>query len=264
MANYRFIYYACFWGKRNRAFFINASKCLIDALNASHNGEIVPRRMIFTTYHHSDIVMLSAPASERNKQPILEVIQQYIDQRPRKLLELGSGTGQHVVHFAPHFPNTIFQPSDIDIPSLNSIAAYIQHYKPPNVLPPLHIDVSKGVHSWTLPDGFVQQEIDVLLNINMIHISSGAAVDGLFKAAGELLKPGSGLLITYGAYAINGLITPQSNIDFDKSLRARNPEWGLRDINELKNKAIANGLELTNIHDMPANNKTLIFRRNIV
>uniref|UniRef100_A0A914ZCF6 Methyltransferase-like 26 n=1 Tax=Parascaris univalens TaxID=6257 RepID=A0A914ZCF6_PARUN len=222
------------------------------------------RRMIFSSYQHSGAMMLSAPASQRNKQPIFEVIQKCIDQRSRKLLELASGTGEHVVHFASHFPNTIFQPSDIDTPSLNSIAAYIQHYKPSNVLPPLCIDVSKDVHSWTLPDAFMLEGIDFLLNINMIHISSDAAVDGLFKAAGELLKLGSGLLITYGPYAINGSITPQSNIDFDRSLRARNPQWGLRDINELKNKAIANGLELMNIHDMPANNKTLIFRRNVV
>ncbi|VDM43285.1 unnamed protein product [Toxocara canis] len=226
--------YAVLSSKNNQNEVINAAKYPFDHFNRRINGFLVLRRMLFATNQCNDIAMLSAPAAERNKQPILEVIQQYIDHTPKKLLEISSGSGQHVIHFASHLPNTLFQPSDIDTPSLNSIDAYLQHFKPANVLSPLYIDVSTPVDGWTLPDVFVPGHIDVMLNINMIHISSDSAVDGLFRAAGELLEPGSGLLITYGPYAVNGTITPQSNVEFDRSLRARNPAWGLRDIADLK------------------------------
>jgi hypothetical protein len=102
-----------------------------------------------------------------------------------------------------------------------------------------------------------------MLNVNMIHISSNDAVDGLFRAAGGLLKPDTGRLITYGPYAIDGKISPQSNVTFDASLRAQDPQWGLRDIHDLKTKALHNGLQLLEIHEMPANNHTLIFLLNV-
>ncbi|VDN88874.1 unnamed protein product [Brugia pahangi] len=98
----------------------------------------------------------------------------------------------------------------------------------------------------------------------MIHISSNAAVDALFKRAGSLLSSKHGLLITYGPYAMNGEITPQSNIDFHRSLLSTNPEWGLRDINLLNEKAAVSGLYVQKIHDMPANNKMIVFGRQPV
>ena len=110
---------------------------------------------------------------------------------------------------------------------------------------PLFIDVTRSVDRWALPQDYGPSEVDVILNINMIHISSNAAVDGLFKvsfislsaevlkSAGSLLKP-DGLLITYGPYAIHQSIFPKSNVDFDNSLRSQNEEWGLRDIDYLE------------------------------
>ncbi|KAK5984396.1 Methyltransferase like 26 [Trichostrongylus colubriformis] len=205
--------------------------------------------------------MLRASAAERNAVPIANVLAMYL-LRDMKLLEISSGTGQHVINFAEKFPSVTFQPSEIDARSLHSIVAYIDHYRLGNVRVPLFIDVTKPVNHWALPADYGPLAVDVILNINMIHISSDAAVEGLFRASNILLKRGTGLLITYGPYAIDGVISPQSNIDFDSSLRSRNPEWGLRDVRDLNELAMQCGMRLVARHDMPANNHMLIFSRD--
>ncbi|TKR81978.1 hypothetical protein L596_015767 [Steinernema carpocapsae] len=206
--------------------------------------------------------MLVAAAAERNKNPILDVFKQYVDQEPgKKILEIASGTGQHALHIAQNFPNAIVQPSERNPRSLHSIVAYIDKYRLPNLRVPLCIDVTKAPDFWCLTSDFTRSDVDVVLNINMIHISSDAAVDGIFSSSGLILKRGTGLLITYGPYKIDGVCRPQSNVDFDASLREQNPEWGLRDIADLKAKALHHRLELVDIHAMPANNHMLIFRR---
>ncbi|XP_061588681.1 methyltransferase-like 26 [Cololabis saira] len=202
--------------------------------------------------------MLSAAAADRNKEPLLAVIRDNVSgQRALQALEVSSGTGQHVLHFARSLRNITWQPSEFDRQSLSSIEAYRAHYKPDNVMPAIHLDASQPHQHW---GGIQPDSLDLLLNINMIHISPLACTEGLFKGAGALLKP-QGLLLTYGPYAVNGEITPQSNIDFDYSLRQRNPEWGLRDISLVSSLAQKNGLYLDKIVDMPANNKCLLFRK---
>ncbi|CAJ0572715.1 unnamed protein product, partial [Mesorhabditis spiculigera] len=204
--------------------------------------------------------MLRAAAAERNQGPIAEVLKQYLKGK-LKLLEIASGTGQHLAHFAEVFPEVDFQPSECEPRSIHSIVAYVDHLKLANFRVPLFVDVSKKPGQWALPDDYAPQKVDVLYSANMIHISSNAAVSGLFEAAGYLLKPDTGLLITYGPYAKDGKISPQSNIDFDASLKERNAEWGLRDVSYLKKVAADNGLQFEHMHDMPANNNILVFRK---
>ncbi|XP_028265959.1 methyltransferase-like 26 [Parambassis ranga] len=202
--------------------------------------------------------MLSAAAAERNKEPILAVLLENLNiGRPLQALEISSGTGQHVTHFAQALRNITWQPSEYDRQSLVSIEAYRAHYQLHNVRPVIHLDASLPHQYW---GGIQLESLDLVLNINMIHISPFACTEGLFKGAAAVLKP-QGLLITYGPYAVNGRIAPQSNVDFDYSLRQRNPEWGLRDISLLSSLAQKNGLFLEKMVDMPANNKCLLFRK---
>ncbi|XP_060806458.1 methyltransferase-like 26 [Amyelois transitella] len=204
------------------------------------------------------------PAATRNQEPILQVLKRFIicdldkvcDESPL-FLEVSSGSGQHLYHFAPHFPGVKFQPSEYDKSLLGSIAYYSQLCPTKNILTPIQLDVCNEFNSY----GFHENSIDYLYNANMIHISPYECTIGLFKNAGSYLKPDA-LMITYGPYSKDGKITPQSNIDFDASLRSRNPLWGLRDINDLLKLAEECDLSLMDTIEMPANNKTLIWKKN--
>ncbi|KAI6181764.1 hypothetical protein M3Y98_00864200 [Aphelenchoides besseyi] len=206
--------------------------------------------------------MLVAPAVERNKQPILEVLKKYYSKDFNgRVLEIASGTGGHVIHFAQYFTSATFQPSEVTPRSLHSIVAYVDHYQLENVRVPLYIDCSLPPDKWALPADYSPESVDLILNINMIHISSNAAVSGLFKAANGLLKPG-GRLITYGPYGVDGQIAPESNVAFDQNLRSQNAEWGLRQIDEVIVEAERNSLRFVEKHSMPANNHVLVFVKN--
>ena len=193
----------------------------------------------------------TAPSAERNKQPILEVLARVLP--PSGLvLEIGSGTGQHVAHFAKALPGLTFQPSEMDASRHASIAAWIRHEQLANVRAPLGFDVTRL--PWPVPAA------DAIVCINVIHISPWEATLALMKGAGEILPPG-GVLVTYGPYKRGGVHTAPSNEAFDASLRARDPSWGVRDMEEVAEVARENGLELTEAVPMPANNFTLVFRR---
>jgi SAM-dependent methyltransferase len=206
--------------------------------------------------------MLSNPSASRNKGPILEVLKKYLSNKPGlNLLEISSGVGEHVAYFAPAFPNIAFQPSEHDKRVLSSIEAYAQACPSRNIMPAMNIDITEDYSKWAGAPRFIRPgAVDYMLNINMIHISPLACSEGLFRNAGELLKP-QGLLITYGPYAENGVLTPESNVSFDQSLKSRNPEWGIKDIVQLKELATAFGIEFLEKIDMPANNKCLIWRK---
>jgi len=207
--------------------------------------------------------MISAPAAERNKEPILNVLKEILAEkcsRPMKALEIASGTGQHITHFAKNFPSIHWKPSDVDKRYFASITAYKEAEGLTNVAEPVFIDITSATEDW--PEGVKNnEEFDFIYCANMIHISPFETTVGLFNAAGKLLKKSSGLLITYGPYAENGNLEPDSNVTFDEGLRAQNPQWGVRDIEDLINIAAENGIKLLKRYEMPANNKTLVWSK---
>ncbi|XP_062826830.1 methyltransferase-like 26 B isoform X1 [Anolis carolinensis] len=184
--------------------------------------------------------MLVSPVAERNKESILEVLADYVDETCSAFgLELGSGTGQHVVHFAQALPTVTWQPSEISPASQQSISAYIRATKVTNVREPLFIDVSQPWNQWA---GLGQSCCDFIVIINVLHMTD-QGLEGMFKGVGQLLKPG-GIFLAYGPFAINGIILPECNVKLDEMLQARNPEWGLRDVEELRQLANVNALRL--------------------
>jgi SAM-dependent methyltransferase len=216
-------------------------------------------RFLTKYFNFSFSKMLRNPAGERNKQPILEGLQKYIKpNESSKLLEISSGPGLHSSFFAEHFPAVTFHTSEFERGMFNSIDAYRTHYGAKNVLEPIFVDVSKYLSQWEVK--FEENSFDYALNINMMHISPIECSFGLFANASKLLKPG-GLLFTYGPYAVDGVLQPESNISFDQGLRRQNPAWGIRDISELKKIAEKNLIELLATHDLPSNNKLLVWKK---
>lgn len=199
------------------------------------------------------------PAAERNKNPILSVLKRYIHPGANQtFLEISSGSGQHVAHFAPHFPHVTFYPSEYEPYLLRSIIAHANSYS--NVKKPMLIDITKDF--WLWGNGtFKPNSFDYIYNANMMHISPYECTIGLFENAGQLLK-NHGLLITYGPYACDNVIYPESNVKFHDSLKSQNPSWGLRDIKDLKQLAKKNDINLVEIVDMPASNKTIIWKKH--
>lgn len=171
-------------------------------------------------------------------------------------MEIGSGTGQHIVHFARYFEKWQWQPSDIEDHFLESISYYIHETKLGNIDQPLVIDVTKSINNWDIK--IERDYFDLMLNVNMVHITPSKCAVGLFSIAGKLLKIGAKLLM-YGPYAVNGVLSPESNIRFDKILKNENVLWGIRDIKEMEQLAENNHLKLVEQLDVPSNNKILVF-----
>jgi hypothetical protein len=199
---------------------------------------------------------LYAPATQRNREPILAVLQRVLP-ASGTVLELASGTGEHAVWFAARLPGLVFQPSDPDAEQRASVAAWIAFTGVGNARSPLDLDAAAA--GWEATPGLPAAPAAVLC-INMVHISPWAATLGLLRGASALL-PAGGLLYLYGAYKRGGVHTAPSNAAFDASLRARDPEWGVRDLEAVTAAAGERGLALEEVVDMPANNLSVILRR---
>ena len=194
-----------------------------------------------------------APAAERNAEPIRAVLARVLP--PRGLvLEVASGSGQHGVFMATALPAITWQPSDADPDALASIQAWSDEAGLPNLRPPVRLDAEDDPSAWPIGSA------DAVVCINMIHIAPWSAALGLFRGAAALLAQGAPL-VTYGPYRMSGRTAP-SNEEFDASLRARDPAWGVRDVRDLESAAAAVGLHLVEAVAMPANNHTLVFRRS--
>lgn len=203
-------------------------------------------------------------SADRNSQPILNVLKQILcTNEPQRLLEISSGTGQHASFFAQQLPNIVFQPTEYNSSMLGSIKAFKGDVTTNNIKDPVIVDIQKPFQDWDqiIFDNGKFSEFDYILNINMIHITPIECTHGLFRNAGALLKP-NGLLITYGPYAVDGILLPESNVNFDINLRSQNPEWGVRDIKDLNIIAKKNGIVFERSFDMPANNKVCLWRKS--
>ena len=189
-----------------------------------------------------------SPASQRNRQPILEVLARVLP-GSGLVLEVASGSGEHALWFAQHLRPLVWQPSDPDPACRRSIAAHAAGIDCPTLKPPLDLDATAAI--WPI------ERADAIVCINMVHIAPWAATEGLMAGAARCLPPG-GLLYLYGPYRRGGEPTAPSNAAFDESLRARNPDWGLREVEAIAESAQAQGLTLGEIVEMPANNLSLI------
>jgi hypothetical protein len=171
------------------------------------------------------------------------------------VLEVAAGAGEHAVHFAAAFTDLRWQPTDADAGALASIAAWRQHAGLDNLLPPLNLDAAH-------PDTWPVKQAAAIIAINMVHISPWSATAGLMAGATRAL-PSGGRLFLYGPFIESGVPTAPSNVEFDQSLRRRNPEWGLRRLADLRDLGARHGLSLSERISMPANNLVLVFRKDL-
>lgn len=218
-----------------------------------------------------------APATERNRQPILAVLKQVLpkssdtagdaDNMVGIVLEISSGTGEHATYFAPRLSHLYWLPSEPQAAGRDSIQAWGEALPSRNLLlPPLDLDVS--AHPWSVEEAAVQARLTVLdapicaiVNINMIHIAPWEMCGHLMAGAQRVLPPG-GVLYLYGPYKRDGRHTAPSNEAFDRTLRDRNPLWGIRDLETVVDTAKEHELQLSEVIEMPANNLSVVFTRS--
>jgi cyclopropane fatty-acyl-phospholipid synthase-like methyltransferase len=196
-------------------------------------------------------VLTSSEACERNKGPILNVLRSELP-RTRAVLEIGSGTGQHAVHFAARLPHLSWQPSEVAA-LLPELAERIRRQGSANLAAPIALDVRSD--PWNVPPA------DAVFSANTLHIMAWPQVVDFFRGVGRLL-PAAGVLCVYGPFRYRGEHTSASNADFDRFLRARDAASGIRDFEALDALARAQGLAFGADHGMPANNHTLVWRRS--
>lgn len=194
---------------------------------------------------------LLRPSADRNKGPILTVLERVLPETGL-VLEVGSGTGQHVVYFAQALRGLSWQPSDPDAGCRRSISMWLAAANLPNVNQPLELDVC--MLPWPVPT------VDAIVCINLIHIAPWAATSALLAGANLALRE-TGLLYLYGPYSLHGTHTASSNKAFDAALRAQNPEWGIRDLDDVARIAEDKGLDLAEVVEMPVNNFSVLFRK---
>ncbi|HET9810848.1 MAG TPA: DUF938 domain-containing protein [Sphingomicrobium sp.] len=193
----------------------------------------------------------SAPAATRNREPIAQVLEQWLPESGL-VLEVASGTGEHAAYFAERFPKLEWQPSDLDPGALESIRAWRREAALANLREPVELDCSAS--NWPI------DRADAVLNVNMAHISPWAASLGLIEGAARILDAGSPLIL-YGPWLSDSVETAPSNAAFDSDLKRRNPEWGLRKIEDLAAEAARRGFHFEEQRQMPANNFMLLFRK---
>ena len=191
-----------------------------------------------------------APAAARNRQPILDVLRPHLP-ATGLVLEIASGSGEHTAHFAQALPGLAFQPSDPDPVARASIDDWTASLGLSNVRPALALDATAN---WPIA------RADAVVCINMIHISPWQATVGLIEGAARLL-PKNGTLFLYGPYRRAGVATAPSNLAFDRDLRARDPAWGLRALEDVTALAAAQGFGPPLVTEMPANNLSVVLRR---
>lgn len=194
-----------------------------------------------------------APATLRNRDPIAAVLAQELP-ASGSVLEIAAGTGEHAVFFSERFPALRWQPTDPSPEALASIAAYRADYAGTNLAEPLLLDAAA-------PESWLVERADAIVCINMVHISPWEATLGLFQGAAQLLGSSGGPLILYGPFLEQGVETAPSNLEFDASLKSRDPRWGLRRAEELDKLGKQQGMIRSARHALPANNIMLIYRR---
>ena len=195
---------------------------------------------------------LRAPAASRNRDPILAVLRRVLPARGT-VLEVAAGSGEHALYFAAALTSLAWQPTDADPEAVASIAAWRSAEGSANLREPFLLDATAG--EWPVA------AVDAVFSANMIHIAPWAACLGLLAGAGRHLVDG-GVLVTYGPYRIGGAHTAPSNEAFDRDLRRRDAEWGVRDLESVVDAAARCGLRLEETVAMPANNQTLVFRKS--
>lgn len=192
-----------------------------------------------------------SPSCERNQEPILQVLKDFITQDDRRLLEVGSGTGQHAVYMAPHFPQVEWFPTDMS-DKLKGIKMWLHEAHIPNIQPPVRLEIGK--------DDFPKLKFDVVYAANVFHIMHWKEGKSFIKLLGNRLREGS-RAIFYGPFKYEGQFTSPSNEAFDRQLKEGDPLSGIRSFEDINNAMIKNGFELVDDRDMPANNQMLIYSR---
>jgi hypothetical protein len=198
-----------------------------------------------------------APATLRNREAILAVLLEVLPPAVT-VLEISSGTGEHSVFFAPHLHPRRWIPSDPSAIARESIASWRRYNPSENMHSPLDLDVMDS--DWSADLNLLDRQIGAIVNINMIHIAPWEACLGLLSGAKKILPTG-GILYLYGPFKQDGIHTASSNADFDRSLRSQNPDWGVRDLEEVIAIAKSHNLTLLNVYPMPANNLSVVFQQ---